>query len=93
MTGIEVVPFSFEGKGYEIRVVSDGFTIRIRAFSGNQPANGYTYEVNTMTALDLKRLIGFDAIKDLIRLAQKDVEQKRWDRYLEAVALVNKKGT
>jgi hypothetical protein len=41
MTGIEVVPFSFEGREYQIRVVSDGATIYVRAFCDNKPANGY----------------------------------------------------
>ena len=91
MSGIEVIPFSFEGKNYEIRVVSDGFTIRIRAFRDNKPVNGYVYEVNSMTVFDLKKQIGFNAIQNLIRLAQNDVEQKNWEKYLEAVALVNKK--
>jgi hypothetical protein len=41
MIGIEIVPFSFEGKNYEIRIASDGATIRIRAFLNGKPANGY----------------------------------------------------
>jgi hypothetical protein len=85
MTGIEVVPFSFEGKEYQIRVVSDGATIYVRAFCDNKPANGYSYQVTIMTAFDLKKLMGFDAIKQLIKSAREDVEQKRWERFLEAI--------
>jgi len=90
MIGTEIVPFSFEGKDYEIRIVSDGATIRIRAFLNGKPANGYAYEINTITLFDLKRQIGFDGVKDLIQSAKEDVEQKKWERYLEAVDLVNK---
>lgn len=93
MIGTEIVPFSFEGKDYEIRIASDGATIRIRAFLNGKPANGYVYEINTITLFDLKRQIEFDGIKDLIQSAKEDVEQKRWERYLEAVDLVNKKST
>jgi hypothetical protein len=38
-----------------------------------------------MTAFDLKKLMGFDAIKQLIKSAREDVEQKRWERFLEAI--------
>ena len=93
MTGIEVIPFSFEGKDYQVRVVYDGATIYVRAFCGHRPANGYSYQVNIMKALDLKKLIGLDAIKEFIKSAQDDVKEKRWERLLEAVEVVNKART
>lgn len=92
MTEIERLPFSFEGKAYEIRVVSDGNTVRISAYHGDRPANGYTYEIEIINAIDFKQQIGLDAIQKFIHLAQDDVMQKRWEKYLEAVELVRKRG-
>ena len=85
MSAYQVTPFQHDGKEYEIRVNSDGLAVQIRAFLDGVPANGYIYQVNLTTAFDLKKIIGMDAIKDLIDMAKEDVKQKRWERFLEAL--------
>ena len=85
MNGTEVIPFDFEGKQYQVRVISDGVTIYVRAFADNKPANGYEYRVNIMTSFDLKRAMGLDAIKDLVVSAMDDIRLKRWEHLLEAI--------
>lgn len=85
MSGTEVVPFEFEGKQYQVRVVSDGVTIYVRAFLDNKPANGYEYRVNIMTSFDLKRAMGFDAVMDLVESAKEDIKLKRWEHLLKAI--------
>jgi hypothetical protein len=62
MQGCQILPFSCDGNDYEIRVTSDGVTVSVRAFLNGTPANGYVYQVNLITAFDLKKLIGMDAI-------------------------------
>ena len=54
MQGIEVIPFEVEGKNYEVRIVSDGVTIFIRAFHEGKSANGFSYQVDWLTNFDLK---------------------------------------
>ena len=85
MHSFEVIPFSFEGREYEIRVVSDGATIHVRAFHKGKPANGYSYQVDLMTAFDLKKLMVCDAIKELVDSAKNDVTERRWERLIEAM--------
>lgn len=89
MSYYEVIPFECEDKEYEIRIASDGATIHIRAFYQNKPANGYSYQVDIMKHFDLRRLMGFDAIKDFINSAKEDISTKRWERFLEAMETVN----
>lgn len=90
MNGFEVERFSFEGKNYEIRIRSDGTKVYIRVFCEGEPANGFGYEVDTMTSFSLKRRMGFDSVKYLIHAAKEDVEQKRWEKHLEAVEKVKR---
>lgn len=90
MSYYEVIPFENEGKEYEIRVASDGATIHIRAFYQGKPANGYSYQVDVMKYFDLKKLIGFDAIRDFINSAKEDIHTKRWEHFVEAMETVSK---
>jgi len=85
MNGTEVIPYDFEGRQYEIRVVSDGATIYVRAFLDDKPANGYEYRLNIMTKFELKRAMGVDAVMDLVESAKEDIKLKRWERLLKAM--------
>ena len=82
----ETKEFEFEGKTYEIRIVSDGWKTRIRVFLNNKPANGYEYSVELPIIIDAKRgKLPFDPKEELIKNAENDVKEKRYERYLEAV--------
>ena len=87
---MQVIPFSFEDKEYEVRVVSDGATIHVRVFHEDKPANGYSYQVDIFTAFDLNKLMGFDAIKDLVESAKEDVRKKRYERLLKSMEVLGK---
>ncbi|MEA2095434.1 MAG: hypothetical protein U9P73_01905 [Candidatus Cloacimonadota bacterium] len=91
MQNYEVVNFQHAGEDYEIRVISDGETVTIKAFTNGEPANGYVYQINLMTAFDLKKLIGMDAIKNFIKLAEDDVRKNRWKKFLAALEQTNHK--
>lgn len=41
MTLLKKIPFSFEGKFFEIRILLDDNTINIVVFHNNHPANGF----------------------------------------------------
>ncbi len=85
MIPIKTVPFAFEGKLYDIRVVLDNDTYRVRVFLDNKPANGYEYTVEDITNVGFHLTHGFSAFEHLIGVAQNDVENKSWDKYLTAV--------
>ncbi len=89
MNNFKSIPFEFEGKSYEIRVVSDGTTIIVRAFLNGHPANGYSYSVDLPTAVDITRQLRIDPVQNLIETAIRDVKEKLWERYLEAIQLHN----
>ena len=82
---MKIVKFDHAGQEYEVRIISDGNTLYIRAFKDAKPANGYRYSVDLVTAMDIEHVIGYDAIKDLVESAKTDVIENRWAKYLEAV--------
>lgn len=78
--------FEFEGKIYETRISSDGWTTNIRVFLDGKPANGYTYSVELPVIVDAKKgKLPIDPKEDLIETAKNDVKEKRWEKYLEAI--------
>jgi len=70
------IPFSANDKDYEVRVVFDGSTFRLRAFLGGRPANGFEYSLTMETAMDVRDLAGIDAVTELIRVAQEHVRSQ-----------------
>ena len=75
--------FEFEGNKYEIRISSDGWTTNIRVFLNNKPANGYSYSVELPIVVDSKRgKLPMDPVEDLIKTAENDIKEKRWEKYL-----------
>ena len=81
---MEILPFNHAGKKYEIRIISNGATVFIRAFHDNKPANGYSYSIDTMVHMDMKSWVGIDGIKELIETAKKDIINGLWEQYLAA---------
>jgi hypothetical protein len=78
--------FDHDGKTYEIRIASDGHTIRIRAFLNGKPANGYTYSVEVLTQVDAQMSGALiDPIEELIKTAISDVKNGIWEKYVAAV--------
>jgi hypothetical protein len=82
---MKTIPFSFEGKDYEIRVISDGATTYVRAFCDGVPANGYTYQVSFPVTFDFERHFGVSAVGHLVESAKQDITEKAWERLLEAI--------
>ena len=79
--------FEHDEKTYEIRIASDGSTIRIQAFLNDKPANGYTYSVELLTQVDAQ-LSGalIDPIEELIKTAIASVKNGTWEKYVAAVS-------
>ena len=84
MNLVKTEPFEFDKKQYEIRIFSDGWEFAIQAYINDKPANGYTYSVKLPTAFDLKKAWGLDAVQELVKTAKSDIENRNWERYVEA---------
>ncbi len=79
--------FAFEGKVYEIRISVDGLRTNIRVFLYGEPANGYIYSVDLEVAFDAQKgELAFDPREDLIKTAENDVKEKKWEQYLQAIS-------
>jgi hypothetical protein len=70
------IPFSAHDKDYEVRVVFDGMTFRLRVFLNGRPANGFEYSVTMETAMDMKNITDVDAVAELVRVAEEHVRRK-----------------
>jgi hypothetical protein len=78
--------FQHNGIAYEVRIVTDGQTIWVRAFQGGRAANGYTYSVALETQIvALTDKYPSDLVVNLIEIAEDDVKSGRWEQYVAAV--------
>lgn len=66
-------PFTHNNEKYEVRIISDGYSVFVRVFKDNRPANGLRYEVTIETIEDASNVVGIDLVRDLISTAQSDV--------------------
>jgi hypothetical protein len=82
---MKTIPFTFEGKDYEIRVVTDGMTTYVRTFRDGVPANGYSYQVSFPVAFDMQKQLGLSALDELVETAKRDITEKNWERLLKAI--------
>lgn len=83
-----VKTFDFEGRQYEVYVITEGDRKVVQAYVEDKPANGYSYSIDFLTRLGFKQSMGYDPLKDLIATAEDDVRLKTWERYCDAVRQV-----
>ena len=76
---------SFEGENYEIRVLYDDQRINVVAFHNNHPANCFRHQLKIPKDIDVKKLLGTDAVKDLVEISKNDITQKRWENLLSVI--------
>jgi len=69
------VPFEAHGKKYEIRIVFDGLTFRLRVFCDGKPSNRYEYSVTLETAMEMETYTGVKAVEELIKTATDHVQR------------------
>ena len=70
---MEVEKFTHDEKDYEIRIISDGELVYVKAFCDNKPANRFRYSVTMDEIHDMATAIKQDAVKHLIEIARQDV--------------------
>ena len=79
---IKKIPFKFEDKRYEIRILFGNNTINIVAFCNNHPANGYRHQIQIPKNMDPEKLLETEPFKEMIELSKKDIFEKRWDKMM-----------
>jgi len=70
---MQIEKFCHNGKNFEIRIISDGETVYVKAFINDKPANQFRYSATLDNILDMATLTGTDAVKHLIEMAKQDV--------------------
>jgi len=66
--------FVHDGKSFEIRVICDGESVYVKVFQDNRPANRFRYSATIEVIQDMNQITGIDAVKHLIEIAKKDVQ-------------------
>jgi hypothetical protein len=77
------IPFTHDGKHYEIRCAFDGYTIHVRPFLDGRPANGFEYSVDLPVAVDFRQWTGSSAVQPLIDSAKNDIVNGSWEKIQE----------
>ena len=72
---MEIHTFTHNDKQFEVRIVSDGHSIFVRAFASGKPANGIRYEATMETIYDASSVAGLDVVKELIKTAEADIRR------------------
>ena len=83
MTFYKKIPFSFNDKAYEIRILHDDKLINMVAFYQNYPANGFRYQIHVPKYAQMDRILDSDVIQEFVELCKNDIVQNRWQRLLE----------
>jgi hypothetical protein len=85
--------FEFEGKEYETRVEQHATRYTIAVFHQNMRVNPVTYSVDLDFGgqFDLKNRYEVDAYQYLMEIAEKDIREKVWEKYLEACSTRGKR--
>lgn len=82
---VKSVPFLFEGKIYNVKVMKSGYEFSVRTYLDEKPANGYLYTVSETENYDFNTSQGVFAYDHLVSIAKRDVEERVWEKYLEAI--------
>jgi hypothetical protein len=72
------IPWEFDEKDYEIRILYQDHLINITVFKGNYPANGFRYQIQLPKSTDVQKLLKFNHFNHMIEYAKEDIKQDRW---------------
>jgi hypothetical protein len=80
------IPFDFENKKYEIRILFGDNTINIAAFRNNYPANGFRRQIKLTKNSTPEKALDSKMVTDIIDWVKNDIFENRWDTFLSAVS-------
>ena len=81
MKSFKNIPFTHEGKEYEIRIFHDDSKVTVIAFSNHYPANGYRYQVQFSKNIKIEQYLEAHNLENLIDFAKKDILNNSWDKF------------
>ena len=90
---LKKIPFTFEDKKYEIRILFGNHTINIVAFYSNYPANGYRHQIILPKDVEPEKLLNTDSLKELMEISKNDIIERRWEKCLNFFKANNKELT
>ncbi len=80
------IPFTFEGKDYEIRVHFDDRAVNVAAFLNNRPADGYRYQVQIPKNRDVGKILKGHGFDELVEACKKNITDKWWGTLAKTIA-------
>ncbi|KAA3614954.1 MAG: hypothetical protein D8M58_10905 [Calditrichaeota bacterium] len=76
------IPWDYQGKKYEIRIMYQANIINIVSFLDNYPANGFRYQVLLKKDHDIKSILKAEKLNSLINNAKDDIKENRWGKFV-----------
>ena len=80
MVLLKNIPFTFEGKKYEIRILYGDNTINIVAFYKNYPLNGFRHHIKIPQNAAPEKLLETDVLEEVLEISKNDITEKRWEK-------------
>lgn len=80
MTLYKKIPFVWDNKDYEIRVLYDENVINVAAFLNSRPANGFRHMVKISKQWDVNKILESKAVAYLVGICRKDIEENQWEK-------------
>ena len=70
---MHVEKFIHDNQEFEIRTITDGESVYVKAFRDNKPANHFRYSVTLEVVCNMATVFGSEAVKHLIEIAKQDI--------------------
>lgn len=78
MTLYKKIPFTWDNKDYEIRVLYDEAVINVVAFVDSRPANGFRHMLKFSKQCAVQNILESDAVAYLVEVCRRDIGENRW---------------
>ncbi|MFC1538927.1 hypothetical protein ACFL6H_05845 [Candidatus Latescibacterota bacterium] len=79
---LKKIPFDFENKQYEIRIIFGDNAINIAAFRNNYPANGFRHQIKLLKNSIPEKVLDSEILADIIDRVKNDISEKRWEKFV-----------
>ena len=80
MIQMKKIPFKFEEKNYEIRILLGENLLNIVAFHNNYPANGFRHQIKVPKNIDPESLSETSVLNEILEISKKEILEKRWEK-------------
>ena len=70
---MHVEKFIHDNHEFEIRTITAGESVLVKAFRDNKPTNQFSYSATTKVIHEVANVMGTDAVEHLIETAKQDI--------------------